>query len=147
MDASSTIPSRRAASLQLSRTGTVRPSTVTGGVFDGLISGASTLGRRGPPVDPRYGSKRPVWSRIPLLFQLTKTDRGFGFSLSEYEVRFQLMRFYFYPLHYVIVPALQVRSLILILSYSNHAVESFRLSMLICALICPSLCKPRSYVS
>ncbi|KAG5454966.1 InaD-like protein, partial [Clonorchis sinensis] len=35
--------------------------------------------------DPRYKSKRPVWSSVPLLVQLTKSERGFGFSLSEYE--------------------------------------------------------------
>ncbi|TPP61788.1 hypothetical protein FGIG_00213, partial [Fasciola gigantica] len=85
LDGSSTLPPRRAASLQLSRTGNVRSSTTAAGVFDGVTSGASTLARRGPPVDPRYGSKRPVWSKVPLLFQLTKTTKGFGFSLSEYE--------------------------------------------------------------
>ncbi|CAL8097639.1 unnamed protein product [Calicophoron daubneyi] len=35
--------------------------------------------------DPRYGHKRPVWADVPLLVQLTKSSRGFGFSLSEYE--------------------------------------------------------------
>ncbi|TGZ61772.1 hypothetical protein CRM22_007830 [Opisthorchis felineus] len=35
--------------------------------------------------DPRYKAKRPVWSSVPLLVQLTKSERGFGFSLSEYE--------------------------------------------------------------
>ncbi|VDP75160.1 unnamed protein product [Echinostoma caproni] len=83
LDGRKTLPPRRAASLQLDRS---NPASRPVGGFDVSASRNSTLARRVPPVDPRYGSKRPVWSRVPLLFQLTKTSKGFGFSLSEYEL-------------------------------------------------------------
>ncbi|KAF8561564.1 hypothetical protein P879_04939 [Paragonimus westermani] len=63
-------------------------NSVTRGGRDGLFeSSGATLPRSYPAYlqDPRYGSKRPVWSTVPLLVQLNKSSNGFGFSLSEYE--------------------------------------------------------------
>ncbi|CAH8572842.1 unnamed protein product [Heterobilharzia americana] len=41
--------------------------------------------RRPQRIDPRYGFKRPSWSSVPLIIQLDKSSRGFGFSIAEYE--------------------------------------------------------------
>ncbi|KAF7258501.1 hypothetical protein EG68_03983, partial [Paragonimus skrjabini miyazakii] len=63
-------------------------NSVTRAGRDGLFeSSGATLPRSYPAYlqDPRYGSKRPVWSTVPLLVQLNKSSSGFGFSLSEYE--------------------------------------------------------------
>ncbi|KAF5405219.1 PDZ/DHR/GLGF domain protein, partial [Paragonimus heterotremus] len=56
-------------------------NSVTRAGRDGLFeSSGATLPRSYPAYlqDPRYGSKRPVWSTVPLLVQLNKSSSGFG---------------------------------------------------------------------